>query len=225
MKILALDTATEACSVALNIDGQVNERYDLLPRRHSRELLPMVDNLLIDAGLTLGDIDALAFGCGPGAFTGLRVAAAMTQGLAFALDIPVIPVSTLASLAQQGFRVYGATHIISAIDARMDEVYWGSFVEDNNHMVSMIDEVVIAPEHAIIPILSGSEVWLGLGSGWCYKERLPVVVFDYYEHALPHAMDIALLAAVDYKRGHLISAEKAMPVYLRNKVALKKSER
>ena len=126
MKLLALDTATEACSVALNIDGELTEHYELLPRRHSRELLPMVEKIIAAAGLSLTQLDAVAFGCGPGAFTGLRVATAMAQGLAFGADLPVIPVSTLAALAQQAHRCYQSTHVLAAIDARMDEVYWGT---------------------------------------------------------------------------------------------------
>ena len=225
MKLLALDTATEACSVALNINGEVTEHYELLPRRHSRELLPMVDRLLAEAGLVLADIDALAFGRGPGAFTGLRVATAMAQGLAFAVDIPVIPVSTLAALAQQGYRCHGATHVLSAIDARMDEVYWGAFAEEDHLMVPLLDEVVTAPEKVTTPTLPEDKGWLGMGTGWCYSDRLAASVSHCHQQALPHALDIALLAAADFNQGHLLLAEKAMPVYLRDKVALKKSER
>ncbi|MDB2384739.1 tRNA (adenosine(37)-N6)-threonylcarbamoyltransferase complex dimerization subunit type 1 TsaB [Endozoicomonas sp.] len=224
MKLLALDTATEACSVALNIDGELTEHYELLPRRHSRELLPMVDALLSEAGWVLSDIDALAFGCGPGAFTGLRVATAMAQGLAFAVDIPVIPVSTLATLAQQAYRCYGSTHVLSAIDARMDEVYWGVFAEENQLMMPQQQEAVIKPEKVSLPPAE-SVKWTGIGTGWTYRERLAISVETCYDQALPHALDIAVLAAADFSRGRLLPAEKAMPVYLRDKVALKKSER
>ena len=223
MKLLALDTATEACSVALNIDGEVTEHFDIIPRRHSRELLPMVDGILAKAGLTIGDMDALAFGRGPGAFTGLRVATAMAQGLAFAVDLPVIPVSTLAALAQQGLREHGAKKVLSAIDARMGEVYWGAFIEKNGLMTPAQEETVIAPEK--VNVIDGEHNWFGMGTGWAFREQMAVNVRDCVVETYPHALDIALLAAADFEAGCVLPAEQAMPVYLRDKVALKKSER
>ena len=223
MKLLALDTATEACSVALNMDGEVTEHFDVIPRRHSRELLPMVDGILARAGLTIRDMDALAFGRGPGAFTGLRVAAAMAQGLAFAVDLPVIPVSTLAALAQQGLREQGETQVLSAIDARMGEVYWGAFVEQDGLMQPVQEETVTAPEK--VAVIDGEHSWFGMGTGWAFREQMAAKVTGCVAETYPHALDIALLAADDYNTGRLLPAEQAMPVYLRDKVALKKSER
>ena len=223
MKLLALDTATEACSVALNIDGEVTEHFDVIPRRHSRELLPMVNGILAKAGVTIRDMDALAFGRGPGAFTGLRVATAMAQGLAFAVDLPVIPVSTLAALAQQGLREKGEKRVLSAIDARMGEVYWGAFVEDSGLMKPVQEEAVVAPEKA--EVISDDHNWFGMGTGWVFREQMAVKVSGCVTETYPHALDIALLAVADYEAGNLLPAEQAMPVYLRNKVALKKSER
>ena len=223
MKLLALDTATEACSVALNLDGEIIENFQMLPRRHSRELLPMVEQLLADAGLTLSQIDALAFGRGPGAFTGLRVATAMVQGLAFAVDKPVIGVSTLAALAQEGFRKYGATSVLSSIDARMNEVYWGAFREQDGLMQPVQEEVVIAPDHVMVP--QGDDQWLGMGTGWAFRDKTAANVTDCHVECYPRAGDVAILAASDFNNGLAVSAELAMPVYLRDKVALKKSER
>ncbi|WP_419535010.1 tRNA (adenosine(37)-N6)-threonylcarbamoyltransferase complex dimerization subunit type 1 TsaB [Endozoicomonas sp.] len=223
MKLLALDTATEACSVALNLDGEVIERFELTPRRHSRDLLPMVEDILSQAGLNLKQLDALAFGRGPGAFTGLRVATAMVQGLAFAVDLPVVPVSTLAALAQQGLREHKASKVLSAIDARMDEVYWGAFSESEGLMVPVAAEIVAMPENVVVPVMEGH--WFGMGTGWAYRNRLSANVVDCQIEAWPHAHDIALLAAADFKQGKGLPAEQAMPVYLRDKVALKKSER
>ncbi|WP_257264083.1 tRNA (adenosine(37)-N6)-threonylcarbamoyltransferase complex dimerization subunit type 1 TsaB [Endozoicomonas sp. ONNA2] len=223
MKLLALDTATEACSVALDLDGEVIERFELTPRRHSRDLLPMVDDILSRAGLSLKQLDALAFGRGPGAFTGLRVATAMVQGLAFAVDLPVVPVSTLAALAQQGFRELKASNVLSSIDARMNEVYWGAFCECNGLMVPVAAETVTTPEHVVVPVMEGH--WFGMGTGWAFKNRLSATVVDCQVKAWPRARDIALLAAADFKRGKVLPAEQAMPVYLRDKVAMKKSER
>ncbi|MGB1271013.1 MAG: tRNA (adenosine(37)-N6)-threonylcarbamoyltransferase complex dimerization subunit type 1 TsaB [Endozoicomonas sp.] len=223
MKLLALDTATEACSVALNVDGEVLERFEIMPRRHSRELLPMVDGLLAEADLRLTELDALAFGRGSGAFTGLRVATAMVQGLAFAVDLPVIPVSTLAALAQQGYREKGADQVLSAIDARMGEVYWGAFAATDGVMSPLMDEIVVTPEIISVPPVKAT--WFGMGTGWTFRDQLNVDVIDCVAEAWPHAWDIAVLAAVDFQEGRLLPAEQAMPVYLRDKVALKKSER
>nr|MDT0252954.1 tRNA (adenosine(37)-N6)-threonylcarbamoyltransferase complex dimerization subunit type 1 TsaB [Endozoicomonas sp.] len=223
MKLLALDTATEACSVALNLDGEVIERFELTPRRHSRDLLPMVEAILAQAGISLKQLDALAFGRGPGAFTGLRVATAMVQGLAFAVDLPVIPISTLAALAQQGLREYQASRVLSAIDARMGEVYWGAFSESDGLMVPVVSEMVAAPENVIVPSID--KHWFGMGTGWAFRDRMSATVMDCQVEVWPHAQDIALLAAADFKQGRVLPAEQAMPVYLRDKVALKKSER
>ena len=222
MKLLALDTATEACSVALNMDGEVIDRFELTPRRHSRDLLPMVEAVLAEAGLRLAQLDALAFGRGPGAFTGLRVATAMVQGLAFAVDLPVVPVSTLAALAQQGLRTHQATQVLSAIDARMDEVYWGAFIESDGLMVPAAPEVVVAPQS--VPATDDG-IWFGMGTGWAFREQMAARVSDCQVDAWPHARDIATLAVADVKQGKGLPAEQAMPVYLRDKVALKKSER
>src|SRR5690554_5943555 len=128
MKLLAIDTATEACSVALLVDGQTFDRYAVIPRLHARQVLPMVQQVLDEAGTALAAVDAIAFGQGPGAFTGLRIAAGVVQGLAFALDKPVLPVSSLAAIAQRVWREQQAGQVAVAIDARMDEVYWGCYV-------------------------------------------------------------------------------------------------
>ena len=221
MKLLAFDTATEACSVAVNIDGEVIDRFELTPRRHSRDLLPMVEAVLAEAGLRLAQLDALAFGRGPGAFTGLRVATAMAQGLAFAVDLPVVPVSTLAALAQQGLRTHQSTQVLSAIDARMDEVYWGAFTASDGLMVPVAPEVVVAPQN--VTAVAGA--WFGMGTGWAFREQMAAKVIACQIDAWPHAHDIATLAAAVVKQGKAVPAEQAMPVYLRDKVALKKSER
>jgi tRNA threonylcarbamoyladenosine biosynthesis protein TsaB len=123
--LLALDTATEACSVAVLHDGRVHSHYEVIPRLHAQRLLPMIKQIMAEAGAPLSAIDAIAFGRGPGAFTGVRIAIGVVQGLAFGLDRPVLPVSNLAVLAQGAYRLHGARQVAAAIDARMDEVYWG----------------------------------------------------------------------------------------------------
>ena len=132
--LLALDTATEACSVALLHDGRVLSHYEVAPRMHAQRLLPMIQQLLGEAGIAASALDAIAFGRGPGAFTGVRIAIGVVQGLAFALDRPVLPVSNLAVLAQRALREQGATQVAAAIDARMDEVYWGCYRAEAGEM-------------------------------------------------------------------------------------------
>ena len=223
MKLLALDTATEACSVALHIDGAETEIFALTPRRHSKDLLPMIERILAEAGLQLNQLDALAFGCGPGAFTGLRVATAMVQGLAFAVDLPVVPVSTLAALAQQGLRTQQANHVLSAIDARMGEVYWGAFAVEQGLMRLLGKEQVAQPSAVIVPSIEVP--WFGIGTGWRMRDELNATVSDCVIDSYPHAQDIVKLAAADFALGKAVAAELAMPVYLRDKVALKTVER
>ena len=132
--LLALDTATEACSVALLHDGRVLSHYEVIPRMHAQRLLPMIKDLLAEAGVALSAVDGIAFGRGPGAFTGVRIAIGVVQGLAFALERPVLPVSTLAVLAQRALREQGAQQVAAAIDARMDEVYWGCYRAEQGEM-------------------------------------------------------------------------------------------
>lgn len=236
--ILALDTATEACSVALydterairsSQDGRqdgLNEIYEVIPREHSQRLLPMIDELLASTGVRRSQIDALAFGRGPGAFTGVRIATGVVQGLAWALDRPVVPVSTLAALAQQAYRCHGAEQVLALIDARMEETYWGLYHRENGLMQLQGEEHVTAPEQLVTmlpaPITDGL---VGIGTGWCYRERLNIAVAKEVGQAWPHAADIAVLAAPIFLAGGAVQAEQALPVYLRDKVALKKSER
>jgi tRNA threonylcarbamoyladenosine biosynthesis protein TsaB len=223
MKLLAIETATDACSAALWVDGVLTTRHEVAPREHTRLILPMMDALLAEAGLRLSDLDALAFGRGPGAFTGVRIAAAVIQGSAFAADLPVVPVSTLAALAQQGIDA-GSRRVLAALDARMDEVYWGAFQADDQGLAVPVGaEQVIAPD--AVPIPEG-EGWRGVGSGWAAYEdalraRLGECVSDIDPEALPAAAEVARLAVRDFKAGLAVPAEQALPVYLRDKVAEK----
>jgi tRNA threonylcarbamoyladenosine biosynthesis protein TsaB len=162
MKLLAIETATEACSVALYIDGDVQESFRIAPREHTNLVLGMADVLLAGAELKLNDMDVLAFGRGPGAFTGVRIATGVIQGMAFAADLPVVPVSTLAALAQRGMSQYGWCKVAAAIDARMNEVYWGTYTEQNGLMCLRQAELVCPAEQT--PLLNG-DGWYGIGSG------------------------------------------------------------
>lgn len=146
--LLALDTATEACSVALLHDGKVLSHYEVIPRLHAQKLLPMIQTMLAEAGIALSAVDAIAFGRGPGAFTGVRIAIGVVQGLAFALERPVLPVSNLALLAQRALREHGAEQVAAAIDARMDEVYWGCYQQQAGEMRLLGSEAVLAPNRS-----------------------------------------------------------------------------
>jgi tRNA threonylcarbamoyladenosine biosynthesis protein TsaB len=222
MKLLALDTATDACSAAVLVDGQIYERFEWAPRRQAELILPLIEAVLAEASLGPRQLDALAFGRGPGAFTGLRIAAGVVQGIAFASDRPVVPISTLATIARQVYRRYGAEHIAVALDARMGEVYWGAYQADaDGDLVLCGDERVAAATTVTLPV-GGN--WQGAGSGWeVYGEALGrrLDVTTWWSDCPPRAGDIAWLAARAWQRGETVSAEQALPVYLRDEVAVK----
>lgn len=221
--LLALDTATEACSVALLHDGKITSHYEVIPRLHAQRILPMIQTLLAEAGVALNSVDAIAFGRGPGAFTGVRIAVGVVQGLAFALDRPVLPISNLAVLAQRAFREQGATHVAAAIDARMDEVYWGCYREQAGEMRLLGVEAVLSPEAVHVPAETDSAAtWFGAGTGWGYAPRMPVRPAQSDASLLPHAVDLLALAEFAWRRGEALPADEAQPVYLRDKVATPK---
>lgn len=219
--LLALDTATEACSVALLHDDRVLSHYEVIPRLHAQRLLPMIQTLIGEAGIALSAVDAIAFGRGPGAFTGVRIAVGVVQGLAFALQRPVLPVSTLATIAQRARREHGATQVAAAIDARMDEVYWGCYREHEGEMRLLGSEAVLPPEQAGLPRDADGE-WFGAGTGWGYAERIPLSVKGVDAGMLPHAEDLLRLATFAWQRGEALEADQAQPVYLRDNVATPK---
>jgi len=217
MNLLAIDTATEACSAALCLDGDIISRYRYAPRQHAELILPMVDGLLSEAGIKLQQLDCLAFGRGPGAFTGVRIATGVIQGLAFATDLPVVPVSTLATLAQGV--IDKSDYMLSAIDARMGEIYWGLFQVRNKIVAGISDESVDKPGQVSVP---ADKSWFGVGSGWkTYKEILVKTTnpSGTDDDAYPDARNIIPLAIHDFSHGRAVPAEKALPVYLRNHVA------
>ena len=222
MKLLAIETSTEACSAALLLDGATLRRHEVAPRRHTELILPMLDGLLAEAGLGLRDLDGLAFGRGPGAFTGVRIATGVIQGLALATDLPVAPVSSLAAVARQMWRRHGAEQVLIAMDARMTEVYSGVYqCLDDGRIVSLDGERVCRPEILSWPP-TGTQRWMGAGTGWSryadilapITEKLLGVVTDVY----PDAIDIAHLGARMLARHQGVKAEAALPVYLRDEV-------
>ncbi len=221
--LLALDTATEACSVALLHHERTLSHYEVIPRLHAQRLLPMIKDLLDQAGVRPGELDAIAFGRGPGAFTGVRIAIGVVQGLAFALDRPVLPVSNLAVLAQRALREQGAQQVAAAIDARMDEVYWGCYRAEQGEMRLVGAEAVLPPEQAGLPRGATGD-WFGAGTGWgAYAERIGVPVVAQDGAMLPHAEDLLALAQFAWARGEALAADQAQPVYLRDRVATPKA--
>ncbi|NNJ91013.1 MAG: tRNA (adenosine(37)-N6)-threonylcarbamoyltransferase complex dimerization subunit type 1 TsaB [Gammaproteobacteria bacterium] len=227
MKILAIDTATEGCSAALLNDDKIISRQEVVPRKHADLILPMLDEILAEAQLSLKQLDALAFGRGPGAFTGVRIATGVIQGIAFGSDLPVVPVSTLRALAQRTFNEYQHEKVLTAFDARMDEVYWAEYALGENEIMQLQgEEQVIAPEH--VTLSSSHQQWVGSGSGWAaYSDVLKKAVsaesLTLYTDMITRADEIVTLASHDFAQGISVGAENALPVYLRNKVAKKKS--
>lgn len=227
MKLLALDTSTEACSAAVLADGAVSSEFELAPRVHTRLILPMVDKVLSAAGLRLQDVDAVVVGRGPGAFTGIRIGVGVAQGLAMAADKPVIPVSTLAALAQQVYMQQGATQVLAALDARMGEVYWGQYAVQDGLMQLQGEEQVCAPQD--VPLAEG-HAWFAVGHGWsAYSDvlqaRFAAALTGADAEMLPAAKFMLPLAAAEWVLGKAVAPEDAQPVYLRNKVALTTRER
>ncbi len=228
MRLLAIDTSSEACSAALYLEGEVRLRWELAPRRHAELILPMMDALLAEAGLRLVDLDGLAFGRGPGAFTGVRIATGVVQGAAFGAGLPVVPVSTLAALAQRAVRERGAGRVLPALDARIDEVYWAGYRRGADGLVEpVLAEEVAPPGRVALPEDRG---WWGVGSGWSaygpvLRERCGERIEAVDGELLCSAQDVALLGARGLARGQAVSAEQALPVYLRDRVASKPGER
>ena len=219
MKLLAIDTSTEACSAALSCNGGIKSRFELAPQRHANLILPMVNDLMSEAQLSLQQLDGLAFCRGPGAFTGVRIATSVIQGLAFAADLPVIPVSSLATLAQ-GIKEKSCP-VVAAIDARMGEIYYATYLQNNYGVVKLIgNENISLPENLTLPDI---DTCYGVGSGWkTYHERLSLLlgnqVSGFDGQRYPCAADAIILAVEEFNQGNHVPAERVSPVYLRNKV-------
>jgi tRNA threonylcarbamoyladenosine biosynthesis protein TsaB len=221
MKILAIDTSGEACSAALLSGEEVQQRLSLEPRRHGELILGMMDALLAEAGLRLTDLDALAYGRGPGSFTGVRIATSVVQGTAFGADLPVVPVSTLRALAQGDWRVRRRNRSLAAFDARMGELYWGCFRLGASGLMEPVGvEELAAPQAVTLPTEGG---WYGVGSGWAaygevLRERLGGLLETTQPDAVCEARDVAVLAAADFAEGRYVAPDQALPVYLRDRV-------
>jgi tRNA threonylcarbamoyladenosine biosynthesis protein TsaB len=245
VRVLAIDTATENCSAALLIDGSVQSREIEMERGHAERILPMVDDLLSGAHLTLKDLDAIAFGRGPGSFTGVRLAVTVTQGLAFGAGLGVVPISDLQAVAQRAFRQDATlTRVVVCNDARMSEVYWACFERGGDGLARLEgEERVSKPSEVKLPSTWSAAVAVGRGF-IAYADALRAAVptavplelphsapvdvapavttratAESLLHLLPHATDIALLSAPDVAAGRLVPPEAATPIYLRDNVA------
>ena len=236
MKLLAIDATEAACSAALLHDDAIQERCITEARQHNAHLLPMLHTLLADAGFTLSQLDGIAFARGPGSFTGVRIATAVTQGIALAGDLPVVPVSSLRALAQGVARQYGASQVLAGFDARMQEVYWGMYqLDTQGYMQLQQTECLCYPNSVPIPSApKGPDIdsiikgWYGAGSAWAsyadtLRTRLGSQIADTYAAAIVRAHDVAYLAAAELAAHRYVTADQALPVYLRNHVARKAS--
>lgn len=225
MHLLALDSASQACSAALLADGELRCSRNVLEREHGPMLLHMVDELLASAELDLADLDALAFGCGPGSFTGLRIAAGITQGLAFAADLPVIAVSDLAMLAQGAMDEEGADAVAVCCDARMAEAFTGFYLRDADGLARPLQaDALVDPDSISLP--DGGFQWHTVGDGWRafgrLATRLGLEVRESGADRLPDARFAVGLASAKFLRGETLNPEQAIPVYLREEVAWQK---
>ena len=227
--ILALDSSTDACSVALYADGKMHAHFELAAKSHTQRLLPMVDELLQANNLKLQNLDAIAFGRGPGSFTGLRICMGIVQGLAFGAQLPVIPVSTLEAMALGYYRANPSQNmpVLVSLDARMDEVYWGLFTRNGEGVEALSNEFVMKPEllsdQAVIQQLAGK--FIALGPGWHYPAMQALAADNSVVDAQPHAENMALIAAQVWTEGGAVDVLDAQPVYLRDTISWQKRQR
>jgi len=225
--MLAVETSTEACSAALYIDGDIQERFEIAPREHTKLILPMIDSLMAEAELKPHQLDGLAFSRGPGSFTGVRISTGIIQGIALGADLPVVPISTLAAISHHFFKTSAVNCAFTAMDARMGEIFWGVYQKNQQGHTELLGEEAVTPaENIIFPEQQG----VGIGSGWreypdqlskCLGGLLQSIEVDH----LPRASAIVDLGVAGFHNNQAVPVEKAMPVYLRDKVAKKESER
>lgn len=223
MKILAFDTSTTLCSTSVLLDGELFNKEIHAGQKHSELLLPMIHNILTESDIALTQLDCIAFGAGPGSFTGLRIACGVAQGLAFAANLPIVEVSTLEAIAKKT----NARKLIVALDARMGEIYHAAYIRSNNRLETVSPPTLCQPHQA--PSIDG-DGWIGCGNGFnIFHEEL----FSRYHDSIldtrpdiqPHAIEIAQLAAIKFAEGSYTKPINASPIYIRNKVALKEKER
>lgn len=225
--LLALDTSTEACSVALLYNNEITHFDELAQRTHTQRILPLIDQLLAQSSVQLNQVDALVFGRGPGSFTGVRVGAGIAQGLAFGADLPVIPISNLTAMAQAAYEQYQATKVLAAIDARMNEVYFSQLTQvpsEKGFSVwqADIEEVVIKPEQLVMNLVDDLSSAYKVGTGWQAYPQLAEISAITTDILLPSARYMLPLALPLWQQQAFIRADQIEPVYLRNEVTWQK---
>ena len=223
-RILAVDTATEACSVALLCDGEIISRFAISPREHTQKVLPMVEEVLVQAGITLNQLDALAFGRGPGSFTGVRIGVGIAQGLALGADLPMIGISSLMTLAQGAYRTTDCSCVLVAIDARMSEIYCAQYQRDEQGFwLGEETEAVMLPADFKAKLSELQGQWCYAGTGWgAYPELLQGSTISDSLITLPAAQDMLPIAEQLWIAGKITAVENVEPTYLRNEVTWKK---
>lgn len=225
-KYIAIDASTEACSVAIQIEDKIFSRFELCPQSHSLVLLPMIDELLAESKSQLKDFDALFFGRGPGSFTGVRIGIGVAQGLAYSSSLPLVGISTMQTMAQQAFDEKSQQQVVTAIDARMSEIYTGLYrVDDKGIMQEAVDEAVISPNDFSAHYPSSNELGYGVGTGWeAYKEALSLYRPNKGEPDIlyPDAKYMLKIGHEKVIQGHTVNAAEAQPVYVRDTVSWKK---
>jgi len=224
MQLLAFDTSTLSLSVAYTDGESWVVREERNGQTHSQKLIPIIDSVLVEARSSLGALDALAFGAGPGSFTGVRIACGVAQGLGLGAEVPLVPVCTLEALAQNAFDAHGVTQVVACLDARMREVYVALYRFDGTRWITEREPAVVHPEAFTVP---DAQQWFGAGDGFAaypdLASKLGLSGFD--ASLLPHACSIARIGMPRVAAGEMVGAAQALPVYVRHRVALTTAER
>lgn len=222
-KILIIDTSTEACSVALLQNNQLTSRFDVTPQSHTKMVLPMVDSLLSEANIKVSALDAVAWGRGPGSFTGVRIGTGIMQGIAMGADKSVIPLSTLATMAQQAIEEHQAEYVMAGIDARMGEVYWAVY-QNINGLAKLVEQEIVASPEALNALNFEQPHYVGVGTAWqAYPQLKELANITVLEEILyPQAKSMAALAVQALKDGEVVDVADAAPVYVRDTVTWQK---
>lgn len=224
MKILAFDTSANACSIALAVGDTIRTAHIHAPMQQAKLLLPTIDEMLKYENIELKQLDAIAFGCGPGSFTGIRIATSVAQGLGYALNKPLVPISSLAAIAQAAYDELGWKKLFVAIDARIQEIYSGQYIANEAGLVELQGlERVCAPQDLTHPC---DEAWCGVGNAWeVYRKDLPFMPLQVDSMRSPIASAIIKLAILRIEAHDWVDASKVLPVYLRDEVAMKEKKR
>ena len=224
MNILAFDTSSSACSVAIQSNDQIFSFHEPSPMHQADRILPIIQDLLHKSSLSLEDLDAVAYGAGPGSFTGIRIANSLAQGIGFGVDLPIIPISSLAAIAQAAFLEKCWTHLMVSVDARMQQIYWALYKVNTKEIVDLIGcEVLVKPEEIILPDREQVESyadWYGVGNGWAQYNESLVAQLSFSPkniniNQVPTAKAILQLAIYKFNQGEWINAGEATPNYLR----------